>query len=166
MKSRYSGLASVALSVALLPALAQAAPPSTRLQPGLWMFHYTSTVRMFAGAVQTIHQSARECIKSTSPAKVPLMAKLPPNIHCTAPALQVLAKGYHVTMACTASEPNGMVTHLDEDFRITPGNDGSQISFAGVVHQHITGAPVDIPAATVKISAQGHRIGLCLESKR
>ena len=79
MKSRYSGLASVALSVALLPALAQAAPPSTRLQPGLWMFHYTSTVRMFDGAVQTIHQSARECIKSTNPAKVPLMAKLPPQ---------------------------------------------------------------------------------------
>ena len=164
MKSQYRNLASAALALALLPAIARATPPSTQLQPGLWMFHYTSTVQMFAGAARTIHQTARECIKDTNPAKVPLMAKLPPNIHCTAPALQVIAQGYHVTMACTASEPNGMVTHLAEDFVITPGNDGSQISFAGTVHQRITGAPVAIPAAAVHISAQGHRIGLCLRS--
>ena len=165
MKSQYRNLASAALALALLPAIAKATPPSTQLQPGLWMFHYTSTVQMFAGAARTIHQTARECIRDTNPAKVPLMAKLPPNIHCTAPALQVIAQGYHVTMACTASEPNGMVTHLAEDFVITPGNDGSQISFAGTVHQRITGAPVSIPAATVHISAQGHRIGLCLGAK-
>ena len=165
MKSQYRNLASAALALALLPAIARATPPSTKLQPGLWMFHYTSTVQMFAGAARTIHQTARECIKDTNPAKVPLMAKLPPNIHCTAPALQVIAHGYHVTMVCTASEPNGMVTHLAEDFVITPGNDGSQISFAGTVHQRITGAPVSIPAATVHISAQGHRIGLCLGAK-
>ena len=165
MKSQYRNLASAALALALLPAIARATPPSTKLQPGLWMFHYTSTVQMFAGAVRTIHQTSRECIKNTNPAKIPLMAKLPPNIQCTAPALQIIAKGYHVTMACTASEPNGMVTHLDEDFVITPGSGGSQISFAGTVHQRITGAPVSIPATTVHISAQGHRIGLCLGSK-
>ena len=161
MQSRYRHLASASLALALLPALAMATPPSTQLQPGLWKFRYTSTVTMFGGATRTINQNSRECIKSSNPAKVPLMAKLPPNIHCTTPAMQVIAKGYHVTMACTASEPNGMVTHLDEDFRITPGSDGSQISFAGVVHQRITGAPVAIPAATVHISAQGHRIGVC-----
>ena len=165
MKSRFRTLAAASLALALLPALARAAPPSMKLQPGLWIFHYTSAVQMLAGAVQTINQSSRECIKSSNPAKVPLMAKLPPNIHCTAPTLQVIAKGYHVAMACTASEPNGMITHLDEAFRITPGNDGSQISFAGVVHQRVTGAPVPIPAATVHISAQGHRVGLCLGSK-
>ena len=165
MKSRHQNLASALLVLALLSALARATPPSTKLQPGLWLFHYTSTVQMFAVGTRTINQTSRECIKNANPAKIPLMAKLPPNIQCTAPALEVIAKGYHVTMACAASEPNGMVTHLDEDFVIMPGNGGSQISLAGTVHQRITGAPVSIPAATVHISAQGHRIGLCLGPK-
>ena len=34
----------LSLALAALPALALANPPSTQLQPGLWQFHYTSTV--------------------------------------------------------------------------------------------------------------------------
>ena len=149
------------LALAALPALALASPPSTRLQPGLWQFHYHSSVEMAGRAVPSMNQSAQQCIKDTDPAKLPLMPKLPPNIKCTPPTLQTSDKGYHVTMACTASEPNGMVTQLNEDFMIAPSADGSQISFDGTVHQRITGSPMPIPAALVKISAMGHRIGLC-----
>ena len=149
------------LALAALPALALANPPSTHLQPGLWQFHYTSTVRMVGLPVRAIDQSSKTCIKDTDPAKLPLMPKLPANIKCTPPTLQTSDKGYHVTMACTASEPNGMVTQLNEDFMIAPSADGSQISFDGTVHQRITGSPMPIPAALVKITALGHRIGLC-----
>ena len=149
------------LALASLPLLALANPPSTHLQPGLWQFHYHSTVEMAGRTIPSMNQSAQQCIKDTNPAKLPLMPKLPPNITCTAPTLQTSNKGYHVTMACTASEPNGMVTHLNEDFMIAPSADGSQIRFDGTVHQRITGSPMPIPAALVKISAVGHRIGLC-----
>ena len=150
------------LALTMLPALALANPPPvTRLQPGLWQFHYTSTVQMTGAPVRAIDQTSRTCIKDTDPAKLPLMPKLPANIQCTAPTLQTTAKGYHVTMSCTASEAEGMVTHLDEDFMISPGDDGSQMRFDGTVHQRITGAPMPIPAALVKITAVGHRIGLC-----
>ena len=149
------------LALLLPPASSTAASPPPTLKPGLWAFHYTSTVQMLAGAVRTRNQTSRECIKDTNPARIPLMAKLPPNIRCAAPALQVIAKGYHVTMACTAREPNGMIAHMDENFVIMPGNGGSQISLAGTVHERITGAPVSIPATMVRISAQGHRTGSC-----
>ncbi len=151
----------LSLALAALPALALANPPSTQLQPGLWQFHYTSTVHMVGLPVRAIDQTSKTCIKETDPAKLPLMPKLPANIKCTAPTLQTSAKGYHVTMSCTASEPDNMVTHLDEDFMISPSDDGSQIRFDGTVHQHITGSPMPIPAALVNISAQGHRVGLC-----
>ncbi len=149
------------LALAALPALALANPPSTHLQPGLWQFHYHSSVEMAGRALPSMNQSAQQCIKDTDPAKLPLMPKLPANIKCTPPTLQTSDKGYHVTMACTASEPNGMVTQLNEDFMIAPSADGSRIRFDGTVHQRITGSPMPIPAALVKISALGHRIGLC-----
>ena len=150
------------LALAALPALALANPSSTHLQPGLWQFHYHSTMEMAGHTVPAMNQSAQQCIKDTNPAKLPLMPKLPANITCTPPTLQTSNKGYHVTMSCTASEPNGMVTQLNEDFMIAPSDGGSQISFDGTVHQRITGSPMPIPAALVKISAMGHRIGLCL----
>lgn len=149
------------LVLAALPALALATPPSTHLQPGLWQFHYHSQVTMDGHAVPAMNQSAQQCIKDTDPAKLPLMPKLPANIKCTAPTLQTSNIGYHVTMSCTATEPNNMVTHLHESFEISPSDDGSQIRFDGTVHQRITGAPMPIPAALVNISAQGHRIGQC-----
>ena len=165
MKCRRMKPTLALLALISLPALALANPPPTRLQPGLWQFHYTSTVEMAGHAVPAMNQSAQQCIKDTNPAKLPLMPKLPSNIKCTAPTLQTSDKGYHVTMACTASEPNGMVTQLDEDFMIAPSDDGSQIRFDGTVHQRITGSSMPIPAALVKISAQGQRIGLCLAAK-
>jgi hypothetical protein len=149
------------LALAMLPALAVATPPPTQLQPGLWQFHYQSSVDMAGRTIPPMHQSTQQCIKDTNPAKLPLMPALPANIKCSAPALQSSDKGYHVTLSCTASEPNGMVSKLDEDFMISPSDDGSQIAFNGTVHQTITGAPMPIPAALVKISAQGHRIGIC-----
>jgi len=149
------------LALATLPALALANPPSTHLQPGLWQFHYHSTVQMAGRMLPAMNQSAQQCIKDTDPDKLPLMPKPPANIKCTPPTLQTSSRGYHVTLSCTASEPNGMVTQMDEDFMIAPSAGGSQISFDGTVHQHITGAPVPMPAVLVKISATGHRIGLC-----
>ena len=161
MKLRRMKHTPAMLALALLPTLALAAPPSTKLQPGLWQFHYQSSVDMAGRTIPPMSQSAEQCIKDTEPDKLPLMPKLPANIQCTAPQMQTSDKGYHVTMSCTANEPNGMTTRLNEDFMISPSNDGSQISFDGTVHQSIVGAPVPIPAALVKISAQGQRIGLC-----
>lgn len=164
MKSRYLRFAAVLLALALLPALAMASPPSTRLKRGLWIFHYQSTVQMY-GKAMTTHQSTRECIKNSNPGKMQWMRKMPPNIKCTAPTLQIIGKGYHVTMSCTANEPNGMVTHMNEDFLMTLRDSGSQMSYTGTVHQRITGTPVPIPATQVKISAQGHRLGPCAAPK-
>lgn len=149
------------LALAAPSALALANPPSTHLQPGLWHFRYHSTVQMDGHTVPSTNLSAQRCLKDTDPAKLPLMPKLPPNIQCTAPTLRTSAKDYHVTMSCTASEPNGMVSHLDEDFAITPSDDGNQISFDGTVHQRITGSSMPIPAALVKISATGRHVGQC-----
>ena len=165
MKCRRMKPTLALLALVSLPALALANPPPTRLQPGLWQFHYTSTVEMAGHAVPAMNQSAQQCIKDTNPAKLPLMPKLPANIHCSAPQMQTTAVNYNVRMSCTASEPNGMVTQLDEDFMIAPSDDGSQIRFDGTVHQRITGSSMPIPAALVKISAQGQRIGLCLAAK-
>lgn len=165
MKCRRMKPTLALLALISLPALALANPPPTRLQPGLWQFHYRSTTEMEGHAIPAVNESTKQCIKDTNPAKLPLLPKLPANIKCTAPSLQTSDKGYHVTMACTASEPNGMVTQLDEDFMIAPSDDGSQIRFDGTVHQRITGSPMPIPAALVKISAQGQRIGLCLAAK-
>ena len=148
-------------ALALLPALALATPAPTKLQPGLWQFHYHSQVAMAGHSVPPMDKTSRQCIKETDPTKLPLMPTLPANIKCTAPDMQSSDKGYHVTMSCTASEPHGMVSELDENFMISPNHDGSQIAFNGTVQQTITGAPVPIPAALVKISAQGHRIGTC-----
>ncbi len=149
------------LVLAATSTLALANQASTHLQPGLWRFHYHSTVQMDGRTIPSMNQSAQQCITDTDPAKLPLMPKLPPNIHCTAPTLQTSTKGYHVTMSCTASEPNGMVSQLGEDFMIAPSDDGNQISFDGTVHQRITGSAMPIPAALVKISATGHHVGLC-----
>ena len=153
------------LALISLPVLAWANPPPTRLQPGLWQFHYRSTTEMEGRVIPAIHQSARKCIKDTNPAKLPLMPKLPANIKCTAPTLQTSDKGYHVTMACTASVPNGMVTQMNEVFWIAPSNKGSQITIDGTVHQRIMGSPVPIPPVLVKISATGHRVGVCKAAK-
>lgn len=161
MKSRRMKHSLALLALAMLPALAVATPPPTRLQPGLWQFHYHSQVTMAGHSVPPMDKTAKQCIKDADPAKLPLMPALPANIKCTAPAMQTGDKGYHVTLSCTASEPNGMVSKLNEDFMISPSDDGSQIAFNGTVHQTITGAPMPIPAALVKISAQGHRIGIC-----
>ena len=159
MKCRHMKSALALLGLISLPALALVNPVPTRLQPGLWQFHYRSTTEMEGHAIPAIDHSAQQCIKDTDP------AKLPANIKCTAPTLRTSAKGYHVTMACTASEPNGMVTQMDEVFMIAPNHDGSQITIDGTVHQRITGSPVPIPPVLVKISATGHRIGTCLAAK-
>ncbi|MHB1616134.1 MAG: DUF3617 domain-containing protein [Metallibacterium sp.] len=166
MKIRHIDLRLSALALALLPALVLANPPPTKLQPGLWQFRYHSAVDMAGRTIPPMNQTAQQCIKETDPAKLPLMPALPANIKCTAPDMQTSGKGYHVTMSCTASEANGMVSKLREDFMISPSHDGSQIAFYGTVQQTITGAPVSIPAASVKISAQGHRIGICPAPKR
>ena len=165
MKCRHMKSALALLSLISLPALALVNPVPTRLQPGLWQFHYRSTTEMEGHAIPAIDHSAQQCIKDTDPAKLPLMPKLPANIKCTAPTLRTSAEGYHVTMACTASEPNGMVTPMDEVFMIAPSHNGSQITIDGTVHQRITGSPVPIPPVLVKISATGHRIGTCLAAK-
>ncbi len=151
------------LLLALIPlaSIALAAPPPTRLNPGQWHFTYHSTVAMAGRAIPPTSETVTRCIKDTDPDKLPLMPKLPSNIQCTAPALQTSAQGYHVTMSCTASEPNGMHSQIDEDFMILPGKDGNSITLDGTTHQRITGAPVPIPAALVKITAQGQRIGAC-----
>ncbi len=155
------------LLLALIPLapIALAAPPSTRLNPGQWRFAYHSAVTMAGRAIPRTSETTTQCIKTTDPAKLPLMPKLPSNIQCTKPALQTNAQGYHLTMSCAATEPNGMHSQLDEDFLILPGKDGNSINLDGTVHQHITGAPVPIPAALVKITAEGHRIGACPAGK-
>lgn len=161
MQSRHMKHHLALLALGLLPALAVATPPPTRLQPGLWQFHYRSSVNMAGRTIPSMNRSAQQCIKDTNLAKLPLMPALPANIKCSAPTLQSSDPGYHVTLSCSAHEPHGMVSTLDEDFLIVPSDAGSRIAFTGTVHQTTTGAPVPIPAALVKISAQGHRIGIC-----
>lgn len=165
MKFRHMKSTLAVLAVISLPALAVTSAPPTRLQPGLWQFHYQSMTDMGGHAIPGINQSTQKCIRDTNPAKLPLMPKLPGNIKCTAPILQTVSGGYHVTMACTASEPNGLVTQMDEVFTIAPSADGSQITIDGTVHQHITGSPVPIPPVLVTVSATGHRIGTCFAAK-
>lgn len=165
MRIRHFTTAIVPLTFAVLPALAMAGPPATHMTPGLWTFHYQSTVNVY-GRVMTTHQSSRECVKDGNPAKMQWMRKMPANIKCTAPTLQVVGKGYHVTMSCTANEPNGMVTHMNEDFLMTLLDNGDQMNYTGTVDQHITGTPVPIPATHVNLSAHGKRLGPCLAPKR
>ncbi len=162
MNSRHMKSALALLTLISLSGLALATPPTTRLQPGSWEFHYRSTVQTSGHTMPTIDQSAQQCIRDTDPTKLPLMPKLPANIKCTAPTLRTSHKGYHVTMVCTATEPNGMLTRMAESFMIAPSDDGSQVTIDGTVHQRITGSPVPIPPVLVKISVAGHRTGLCL----
>ena len=84
MKLRRMKHTPAMLALALLPTLALAAPPSTKLQPGLWQFHYQSSVDMAGRTIPPMSQSAEQCIKDTEPDKLPLMPKLPANIQCTA----------------------------------------------------------------------------------
>ncbi|MGC8518988.1 MAG: DUF3617 domain-containing protein [Steroidobacteraceae bacterium] len=153
--------------LALLPALAAAnPPPPTRLQPGLWEFHYHSQVTMSGRSIPPMSLSAKRCITGSALAQLPLMPKPPGNIKCTAPRLTTSASGYSVRMSCTASEPDGMVSELDEHFLILPAASGKRIRFKGTVHQKVTGSPVPIPAALVHIDATGQRLGTCSAAKR
>lgn len=162
MNSRTMKPALALLAFISLPGLALATPPKTRLQPGSWEFHYRSTVQTSGHTMPTIDQSAQQCIKDTSPTKLPLMPKPPANIKCTAPILRTRGKAYHVTMVCTATEPDGMLTRMAESFMIAPSDDGGRVTIDGTVHQRITGSPVPIPPVLVKISVAGHRTGKCL----
>lgn len=165
MNRRHMKSTLALLALSSLPALALTSPPATRMEPGLWQFHYQSTTEMDGHVIPTISRTTRKCIRNTNPATLPLMPKVPANVKCSTPTLQTIDKGYHVTMACTASESNGMVTQLDEAFMITPRDGGSQISIDGTVHQRITGSPMPIPPVLVKISATGRRIGMCRTAK-
>lgn len=147
--------------LAMLPALALAQPPATRLQPGLWRFHYRTEVYMPSRSIPPQASTVQRCIANTDPQKLPLLPKLPGNIRCTPPQLQTSASNYHVTMSCTASEAGGMVSKMDEDFVITPGPHGDSMRFSGTVHQRITGMPVAIPPVTSHIRADGRRVGPC-----
>jgi len=147
----------------LVPALALAAP-STRMQPGLWKFDYHTSVEMGGRKMPVEASSVQRCITETNPEKLPLMPKLPANIHCSAPQMQTTAVNYNVRMSCTASEPNGMLTNLDEDFFITPGPHGDTLQIKGTVHERITGGPIPLPSALTHIEADGRRLGACPKS--
>lgn len=151
--------------LALFPLAALAAPAPAGLQTGLWQFQYHTTAEMEGHAMPAMDKTGEHCVTEADPAKLPLMPTLPPNVQCTSPQLQSSDKGYHVTMSCTAAVAHGMVSQLDEDFMISPADDGNRLAIEGTVHQRITGSPVPIPAAIVKISAHAHRIGACPAGK-
>lgn len=148
----------------LTPALAQAAPPP-QIQSGLWRFDYRSSVAMSGQQLPAQASSAQRCLTGTGPGKLPLMPKLPPNVHCTAPQMQGSSASYKVRLSCTADAPNGMVIATNGDFLITPSLRGDTMRFHGILQERIAGGPIPLPPALVTITADGRRIGACQSAR-